>query len=503
MTQVLCAGSLVDERYELQSRAEDCGLGEPWRARDTRLKNRFVTLKFLRPLGVGEAGGRLPSALDDHLQAVRALRHESILAIVNHGIWLDRPYVVHETFEGRSLGNGLDEARATGEALPVALLQALFEKLADALRCGHHAPIPILHLGISPANVLIRRAPGQLFKVKVLDFGIAPWAAVDPLAPIRSARALFNPAPEQLSTTAGSRSVRTDVFAMGALLREMLSLPPNLGETLAIAGFHRQRPEVPNGVWKVIETATRHDPAERYASLDSMFEPLRTAWLEPVSAPVQVAIAPSQLRAAPIPVAEVAPPRLDASMDFAQTPRHAEPAPRFTPFVLPPLPGLAPVADYGATLVEAERSAERSPWDIDVLSEMVVAQAMSPVESVGDFLHRMQRESKPPAPDAVGQTLSIDGFGASPGYTLPASATFARGSIPPGMVAALQHSPTGGDTIALEGTRSPYLPPSYPLPTAPYAAQGAAPTKLSATPWIVAASLAVIVLLGLAFALAR
>jgi hypothetical protein len=467
MSQAPTAGLLIADRYELVARAEDCGLGEPWRARDGKVKNRSVTVKFLRPLGAEAAGGVLPRTLDDHLQAVRGLRHEAVLVIVNHGLWQDRPFIVHESFDGRSLGAGLDDARRSGEALPVALLQALFEKVADAIRRGHEAPVPVHHLGISPGNVLVRRTTGQTFKVKVLDFGVAPWASPDTAAPLRSARALVNPAPEQLSSSAGPPSALSDVFAMGALLRELLALPPGVGETLAVAGFHRQRPDVPAGVWKVIATATQNNPRDRFPSLAAMLEPLRAAWLEPVAAPVPSAIAPSAAPRTPTPAP--APPRLDASLDMTPSPVNVRQEPAFTPFVLPPLPGVAPaVVDYGATLVEAERSPMPSPWDIDVLSEMVVVQAASPIESVGDYLRRMQRAPTPlPAP---------------------------TGWQPP---------PGGGDTLLIEDARSPFAHPMPPPPAPRHPTPGAVAPRRSVAPWIAGGVVTLVVIVGVLVALTR
>lgn len=458
-------GALVDQRYELLKREPDRGLGASWQARDTKFKSRLVTVKFLRALDPGVAPlGALPKALDDHLQAVRRLRHEGVLTVVNHGLWGELPYVVHETFDGRSLGAGLDEARATGEAFPVALLQALFEKLAATVRFAHDARPPVLHLGLSPGNVLVRRAPGQPFLVKLLDFGIAPWASPDPSAPARSARAITLPAPEQLAHPANQISERTDVFSLGCLLREMLALPPAAGETLSPAGMERRRPDVPEPVWDVIATATHPSPNARFASVDAMLEPLRAAWMVPVPPPpIPVRIEPSPTPSQP--ASYVAPPRLDAPMPHP--PRAPVSEASFVPFVLPPLPGVpSPGADYASTLAIAERAPAPTPWDADVLSAMIDLQSHGSVERVSDFLQRMQAQARasaasPSPSNAPGQTLAID----APSWSSTDGATLAVGA----------NSWPSPDGATLSGSPS-QTPSPYPIQHAD------SPATLSSSP---------------------
>lgn len=507
-------GALVNQRYELVKREPDRGLGASWQARDTKFKSRLVSVKFLRALDPGAAPpGELPRALDDHLQTVRGLRYEGVLTVVNHGLWASLPYVVYETFDGRSLGAGLDEARATGEAFPVALLQALFEKLAATVRFAHDARPPVLHLGLSPGNVLVRRAPGQPFHVKLLDFGIAPWASPDPLAPARSARAITLPAPEQLSSPAGLVSERTDVFSLGCLLREMLALPPAAGETLSPAGMERRRHDVPAPVWDVIATATQPDPYARFASVDAMLAPLRAAWMVPVPPPARAEPRPTP----PQPTGSPAPPRLDAPLP-APAPAPVFEA-SFVPFVLPPLPGVpSPGVDYASTLAIAERAPAPTPWDADVLSAMIDLQSHGSVERVSDFLLRMQAQARtaalPQAPSsAPGQTLAVDAASWSPadGATLVVGAT----SWPPADGATLSGAPPLGPSpapprehasdlptlsapppvaTAQQWQQPTYAPPLAHVPIqAPQHQPPPAPPRASSRAWIGVAAVCVII----------
>lgn len=499
-------GALVDQRYELLKRETDRGLGESWQARDTRFTSRLVTVKFLAALGPDQlSSGALPPALDEHLQAVRRLRHESVLTVVNHGLWGAVPYVVHEAFDGRSLGAGIDDARATGEVLTVALLQALFEKVCAAVRVAHRAPAPVLHLGLAPSCVLVRRTPGHAFQVKLVDFGVAFWAAPDPSAPARSARAMTLPAPEQLHDIGEAVSPATDVFALGCLLREMLALPPPSGQTLSPAGLDRRRPDVSQPVWDVITIATNPSPSARYASVDAMLEPLRAAWLVPVPPPVVEAP-----RAAPAPQPQ--PRRLDAP----PAPRPPSPVfeDGFVPFVLPPLPGVpSRGVDYAATLAVAERAPSPTPWDTNVLSALVDAQSLPSFERVGDFLQRMQAQSRastPPTetPASPASTVALDASWTADGGTLIRGASLDRGET-------LHATPsvTSGDTLTapppVAHTAQSWSPPTAVVaPARPYAPPPPQPSPHQAPQprsraWVALVVVAVVAALALALVLVR
>ncbi|MBK6534633.1 MAG: protein kinase [Deltaproteobacteria bacterium] len=223
MSPALAPGVLVEQRFELVTRMGDRGYGESWKALDRRFKNRVVMLKFLRPVPGVEAS----EDLNDHINSLRALKHNQVLAVVGHGLVQSTPFLVHEYFEGRSLGAGLDEARETGALLPLRLLEALFAKVAAAVSAAHQTTRPLIHGGLNPGCVVIHRLPGEELQVRVLDFRAAPLRRARPSAPARSARALLNLAPEQFEGATPTEA--TDVFGLGALLREMIFGPTGNG----------------------------------------------------------------------------------------------------------------------------------------------------------------------------------------------------------------------------------------------------------------------------------
>lgn len=389
MSEALASQRVIEGRYELLERLEDRGLGESWQARDTRFKSRLVMLKFLRATG-GEA---LPEALQDHVNALRALKHPNVLAVVGHGVWQGRPFLVHEHFEGRSLGDGIDRSRASGELLPAKVIEALFARVLAAVAAAHEAPQPVYHGALNPGCVALHRLPGEDFQLRVFDLGLAAFADPDPSAPERSARALLALAPEQFQ--AGRRAdAAVDVFGLGALLREMISLPPELGGTMAPTSLHRRREDLPTAVWDVAGVAMNTDPAQRFQSVEEFSAALQRAWLAPVLARPAPPAAPPAARTPEAGPSLTPGPR--ATPRVAPAAVETEPVYKLPPLPAPPRGGSLTAQDYASTFVLSDLPSHSNPWDVAFLSSTLAAPQA--VHSSMDALFQavQQRSDKPP-----------------------------------------------------------------------------------------------------------
>lgn len=323
------ATPLVADRYERGDALDDFGLGDVWRATDTRFRGRAVALKLLRAI----EGDALLADLAARFKSLRTLRHDQCLPVINSGITERRPFVVYEHFDGRSLGAHLDAWRARKERPPMAWVRAVFDGVLAAFEAAHALPDPVVHGAVSPASVLVSddaAAP----EVRVLDFGIG--ASVDPVnAPKRSARGARCTSPEQLAGTAPDAA--SDVFALALLLMEMLSEPPELGTTAALSLRYVGRLDTPDAVWSVVLQGTRQKPAERFATVTAMRAALDAAWETP-DPPAEPAPAAPEALAAP------ATPAVPAPAPAVSAP--AMPVPS-TPLSVPlsgPLPALTPAA---------------------------------------------------------------------------------------------------------------------------------------------------------------
>jgi serine/threonine protein kinase len=205
--------------YEIISPLGAGGMGEVYRARDTRLE-RDVALKILP-----ESFTREPDRLrrfEQEARAVAALNHPNILAIHDIGQHNGAPFLVSELLEGESLRAVLDRG-------PVAQRKTIDHgvQIAHGLAAAHEKGI--VHRDLKPENVFITRDG----RIKILDFGLAkltqsPSVDAEEITLTSSHTAAgvvmgtaSYMAPEQVRGDA--IDPRTDIFAFGTVLYEMLS----------------------------------------------------------------------------------------------------------------------------------------------------------------------------------------------------------------------------------------------------------------------------------------
>jgi len=244
------------------------GMGEVWRARDTRL-DREVALKVLPP-----------ATLDDETARARLLREARLASKLNHphvctihevGEAEGRTFVAMELVEGRSLS-----ALVSHGALPAEQVLRFGEQLADALAHAHEHGV--VHRDFKSGNVVITTEG----RAKVLDFGLAKRLAGEDAseattasydtrtAPGVLAGTLAYMAPEQLRGKAAD--ARSDIWALGVVLYEMVSgRRPFQGQTgfaLSSAILNEPPPALPagapGGLRGVIERCLEKEPAQRY-----------------------------------------------------------------------------------------------------------------------------------------------------------------------------------------------------------------------------------------------
>jgi serine/threonine protein kinase len=192
-------------------------MGEVYRARDTRL-GRDVALKIL-PESFTHDTDRL-LRFEQEARAVAALNHPNILAIHDVGKNNDSPFLVSELLEGQSLRDLLDQS-----ALPQRRAIDYGVQVAQGLAAAHEKAI--VHRDLKPENLFITKDG----RVKILDFGLAKLATrpAESGATMTSAQTSAGTvmgtasymAPEQVRGEAADP--RTDIFAFGAVMYEMLS----------------------------------------------------------------------------------------------------------------------------------------------------------------------------------------------------------------------------------------------------------------------------------------
>ncbi len=203
--------------YEILSLLGVGGMGEVYKARDTRLA-RIVAVKVVSRRLASDPDFRARFDREAHL--VSRLNHPNICTLFDVGRQDDLDYFVIEYIEGESLARRLKEG-------PIGLQQALDVAVQAAHALAHAHQQRIIHRDIKPANLMVTRSG----TVKVLDFGVAK--VQEPADASRSGAALGTlayMAPEQLRGESVGPS--TDVWSLGCLLQEMLTGSlPFAGET--------------------------------------------------------------------------------------------------------------------------------------------------------------------------------------------------------------------------------------------------------------------------------
>jgi Tol biopolymer transport system component len=254
--------------YEVVAKVGEGGMGEVYRARDAKL-GREVAIKVL-PASVATDPERL-ARFEREAQAVASLSHPNIIAVFEFGAHEGQPFVVMELLEGESL-----RERLAGGPLPVRKAVEIATQIARGLAAAHEKNL--IHRDLKPENVFLL-ADGQ---VKILDFGLAK--AMEPAAGGSGATetiARTSPgtvlgtvgymAPEQIK--GGAVDARTDLFALGLILHEMLGGARTFSRDTAaevMTAILRedppplQRADLPPALDRVIQHALEKNPAERF-----------------------------------------------------------------------------------------------------------------------------------------------------------------------------------------------------------------------------------------------
>jgi serine/threonine-protein kinase len=272
-------------RYELESEIGHGGMAHVYRARDSR-HGRDVAIKVLRP-ELAAALGVERFLREIHLGAT--LQHPHILPLLDSGSTDGFLYYVMPLVDGETLRERIRREKQL--SLPETL--RITGEVADALSYAHaHG---VLHRDVKPANILLTEEHAV-----VADFGIAKaLSAVDGESLTGTGIAIGTPeymSPEQ-GTGEGDVDRRSDIYALGCVVYEMLSgQPPFTGRTVqGVLARHRQepppslrivRPALSPAVEQVVETALAKVPADRFGTARELSDALAAAASGPVTAAV-------------------------------------------------------------------------------------------------------------------------------------------------------------------------------------------------------------------------
>lgn len=275
--------------YEIKSTLGVGGMGEVYRARDSRL-NRDVAIKVLREDSASNPERR--SRFEREARAVAAFNHPNIVAVYDFGIEGGKQFIVSELIEGESLRS------LVGKPVPVRKLVEIATQVADGLAAAHAAGF--VHRDLKPENIMSAKDG----RVKILDFGLARQGSLVGAARTASdTDETFVPDPDRTGVLTEQGAVigtasymspeqatgrevdyRADQFSFGLVLHEMATGKQTFTrgsgvETMA-AIVHDEPPpieeEVPAPLRWIIDRCLQKEPEQRYESTRDLFRDLKS-----------------------------------------------------------------------------------------------------------------------------------------------------------------------------------------------------------------------------------
>jgi serine/threonine protein kinase len=208
------------DRYKLLEVIGEGGFGVVWIADQTWPVKRRVALKIIKP---GMDSKAVIARFEQERQALAIMDHANIAKVYDAGTSPDgRPFFVMEYVPGEPITNYCDKNR-----LSISERLELFIPVCEAVQHAHHKGI--IHRDIKPGNVLVTVAAGSGPTVKVIDFGVAKAVSqtlTDKTLFTEHGQILGTPeymSPEQAEMGALDIDTRTDVYALGVLLYELLT----------------------------------------------------------------------------------------------------------------------------------------------------------------------------------------------------------------------------------------------------------------------------------------
>ncbi|MCA9533958.1 MAG: serine/threonine protein kinase [Myxococcales bacterium] len=258
------AGTLIDERYVIEGRIGEGGMGAVFRAKDLRV-GRIVALKTLH--GEFADNSRAAQRFEREAQVMAALSHPGVVQVLDFGVLDSRAaYLVMELLAGETLGDVLDREGRLGVEESCSTACQVLATLSAVHKKG------FVHRDLKPANIYLASV-GATRMVKLLDFGLSRETRQSAVRLTNPGTVLGTPFYMSPSLIRGQdSSARTDVYAVALLLFEMLcgDLPVLFGDEPLIKTFQKilgaprrdprsLNPDLPQDLAELLVTAVAGD----------------------------------------------------------------------------------------------------------------------------------------------------------------------------------------------------------------------------------------------------
>jgi serine/threonine-protein kinase len=250
-------------KYTIERFIESGGMGDVYLARDPAL-DRSVAIKFLRE---GFDSQEMRERFEREARAAGRLSHPNIVTIYEFGIFDGRPFIAMEFVRGEPLSKLIRRRESIPLVRKLEMMEGLCSGLAHAHKTG------MVHRDIKPANLMVDNDGGPL---KILDFGIVRMAGSGLTSHGVLVGTINYMSPEQI-TGRGTIDLRSDVFAVGAVLHEVFTyqraFPGEMTDVLYKI-VHAQpesaavlSPGLDPGIVRAIDQCLEKTPERRYQDL--------------------------------------------------------------------------------------------------------------------------------------------------------------------------------------------------------------------------------------------
>ena len=366
----LAEGTVLQGTYRVMSVLGQGGVGEVYLANHVRLPKR-AAVKVLRPEYAHDEEALARFRREAELTS--EIGHHHIVEVLDFNHTPDGlHYIVMEFLQGEDLANLLDHTQ-----LDLGAIESIVTQTADAIGAAHERGI--VHRDLKPHNIFICPRSDAPHFVKVLDFGISKVKGSKSALtmPTTTVGTPMYMSPEQALGKADLDG-RTDQFALGSILYEMLTRQPAFAAEEVTATLFRVvhdeptpvralSPWVPPAVEAVVKKALRKAPEERFASMAELASALREACsgqprgqsvdsqpTAPIvkSGPTTLSVATGQMLSAD------ETPEVPGSVAALPTVS----LPRLAPVLTPGSAGQAPAQLVAPSMLAAPRAAARMKW---------------------------------------------------------------------------------------------------------------------------------------------
>jgi eukaryotic-like serine/threonine-protein kinase len=224
MSQLLSAGAVLRDRYQIVELIGRGGMGAVYRAEDVRLHGRFCAVKEVLPELIGVPGIEEQTHDQFYREAstLARLDHANLPKVSDYFAENGREYLVMDFVPGRDLRQLVDEARHSDTFLEEENVLGWANQLCDALSYLHTQDPVVLHRDIKPSN--IKLTPRGV--VKLVDFGLVKLLQPDDSRTVTVVQGrgteAYTPL-EQYGGDTGHTDVRSDIYGFGATLYHLLT----------------------------------------------------------------------------------------------------------------------------------------------------------------------------------------------------------------------------------------------------------------------------------------